>query len=203
LLAPSKLKGGVIFASKSAAEMRLARNSHPGWGYRAAAPDFFRAARIVVAAVAVGAAASASVVLALVDRPVDQTSSVPGAFVQPIQAASTSGSAPHAAQLNSQAALQSQPTKVLGTSGQAGSVAQNEWTADLRTSISAAKVDTVTDEANKAAVAPPLEERPAADLPAQAKPNKKHRAARHYALWNRRFGLQLGEHRHAWGFSGG
>jgi hypothetical protein len=183
--------------------MRQAVNSHSGWGNRAAARDFFRAARIVVAALAVGATASATVVLALVDRRVEQTPSLPGALMQPIQAASTSGSAPHPGQLNSQAAPQSQPTKLFGASGQAGSVAQNEWTADLRTSVSTAKVDTVTDEANKAAVASPLEERPAADLPAQAKPNKKHRAARHYALWNRRFGLQLGEHRHAWGFSGG
>jgi hypothetical protein len=127
---------------------------------------------------------------------------VPGTLVQPIQAASTSASAPHAAQLNSQVAPQSQPTKFFGASGQAGSAAQNE-TADLRTSVSAAKVDTVVDEANKAAVTQPLEERPAGELPAQAKPNKKHRVARHYALWNRRFGLQLGEHRHAWGFSGG
>jgi hypothetical protein len=190
-------------APRSAVEMRQAGYSHPGWGYRASARDFFRAARIVVAALAVGATASAGVVLALVDRPVEQTRSVPGTLVQPIQAASTSGSAPHAAQLSPQAALQSQPTKVFSASGQAGSVAQNEWPADLRTSVSVAKVDTVTNEANKAAVAPPLEERPAADLPVQAKPNKKHRVARHYAFWNRRFGLQLGEHRHAWGFSGG
>jgi len=182
--------------------MRLAGNSHLGWRYRAAAPDFFRAARIVVAAVAVGAAASASVVLALVDRPVDQTSSVPGAFVQPIQAASTSGSAPQAAQLTSRATLQSQPTKVFGTSGEAGSVAQNASTTSLPTSVT--KIDAATGEANKAVVAPSLaEERPAVELPAQAKLNKKHRAARHYASWNRLFGSQLGEHRHAWGFSGG
>jgi hypothetical protein len=182
--------------------MRLARNSRLGWGYRAAAPDFFRAARIVVVAVAVGATASASVVLALVDRPVGQTSSVLGAFVQPIQAASTSGSAPQAAQLTSQATLQSQPTKVFGTSGEAGSVAQNESTTGLPTS--ATKIDAARGDANKAVIAPSLaEERPAAELPAQAKPNKKHRAARHYASWNRLFGSQLGEHRHAWGFSGG
>jgi hypothetical protein len=188
--------------------MRLARNLHPGWGYRAAAPDFFRAARIVVAAVAVGATASASVVLALVDRPVDQPSSVPGAFVQPVQAASTSGNAPHTAQLTSQAALQSQPPKVFGTSGQAGSVAQNESTTNSPTSaltvVSVTKIDAATSEANKAGIAPSLaEQRPAAEPPAQAKPNKKHRTARHYASWNRLFGVQLGEHRHAWGFSGG
>ena len=53
--------------------MHHAKNSHPEWGYLAPAPNFFRAARIVLAATAVGATAGAGVVLSLVDRSVGQT----------------------------------------------------------------------------------------------------------------------------------
>ncbi len=53
--------------------MRFAGNFHPEWGYLAPAPNFMRTARVVVVATAIGATASAAVVLSLAGR------SAPGA----------------------------------------------------------------------------------------------------------------------------
>ena len=73
--------------------MHHAKNSDPEWGYLAPAPNFFRAARIVLAATAVGATAGAGVVLSLVDRSVGQTPVEARMLVRPIQAAPTPDSA--------------------------------------------------------------------------------------------------------------
>jgi hypothetical protein len=53
--------------------MRFAGNFHPEWGYLAPAPNFMRTARVVAVATAIGATASAAVVLSLAER------SAPGA----------------------------------------------------------------------------------------------------------------------------
>jgi hypothetical protein len=48
--------------------MRSAGNFSPEWGYLAPAPSFARTARIVLAAIAIGATAGAGVVLSLIDH---------------------------------------------------------------------------------------------------------------------------------------
>ena len=54
--------------------MRFAGNFNPEWGYVAPAPSFIRTVRIVLVAAAVGATASAAVVVSLVDRPAAEES---------------------------------------------------------------------------------------------------------------------------------
>jgi hypothetical protein len=56
--------------------MRLADNFNPQWGYLAPAPSFLRTARIVLAAVAIGATSGAAVVYALVEPPATENESV-------------------------------------------------------------------------------------------------------------------------------
>ncbi len=80
--------------------MRFAGNFHSEWGYLAPAPNFMRTARIVVVATAIGATASAAVVLSLVDRPdsgpmadASRTLVVVRSLVQPAEAAVTVTSA--------------------------------------------------------------------------------------------------------------
>ena len=110
--------------------MQHAKNSDPEWGYLAPAPSFFRAARIVLAATAVGATAGAGVVLSLVDRSAGQTPVEARMLVRPIQAVPTPDSAPQNAQMNAQASIQNQPTRASGTNGQSGSAAASERSAD-------------------------------------------------------------------------
>ncbi len=70
--------------------MRSAGNFSSEWGYLAPAPSFFRTARIVLVATAIGATAGAGVVLSLVDHPVadgTQTSMAAHAIVTSVHAA--------------------------------------------------------------------------------------------------------------------
>jgi hypothetical protein len=70
--------------------MRSAGNFSSEWGYLAPAPSFFRTARIVLAATAIGATAGAGVVLSLVDHPAaegTQTSMAAHAIVTSVHAA--------------------------------------------------------------------------------------------------------------------
>jgi len=74
--------------------MRFAGNFHPEWGYLAPAPSFMRTVRIVAVATAIGAIASAAVVLSLVGRPAaspvadaGKTVVVVHSLVQPAEAA--------------------------------------------------------------------------------------------------------------------
>jgi hypothetical protein len=184
--------------------MHHAKNSDPEWGYLAPAPSFFRAARIVLAATAVGATAGAGVVLSLVDRSVSQTPVEARMLVRPIQAAPTPDSPPQTAQMNAQASIQNQPTRASGTNAQTVGVAVSERSADGSAQASSiaglVRVPALTDDA-PAKAAPPLAagQPPLAGmLPLQAKANKKHHVAPRYA-W--RGGLF--ERFHAWGFSGG
>ena len=189
--------------------MHHAKNSHPEWGYLAPAPNFFRAARIVLAATAVGATAGAGVVLSLVDRSVGQTPVEARMLVQPIQAAPTPDSAPQTAQMNAKASIQNQPTRASGTNGQSGSAAASERSADgsVQASSIASLVDVpaLTDDTSAkaapslAAGQPPIAGTP----PLQAKANKKHHIAPRYAWRGGLFGHLQGERFHAWGFSGG
>ncbi len=94
--------------------MCSARNFHPEWGYFAPAPSFVRIVQIVLVATAVGAAAGASVVFSLVGRPATETSEIPVAartLAWPVRDASAPLSAPQAAQVSAQAAIQNQPAK--------------------------------------------------------------------------------------------
>ena len=186
--------------------MHHAKNLHPEWGYLAPAPSFFRAARIVLAATAVGATAGAGVVLSLVDRSAGQTPVEARMLVQPIQAMPRPDSAPQNAQMNAEASIQNQPTRASGTNAQTGSAAVSERSADGSAQASSVAglvtVPALTDDTpamapavpSLAAGQPPL----AGMLPLQAKANKKHHVAPRYA-W--RGGLF--ERFHAWGFSGG
>ena len=189
--------------------MHHAKNLHPEWGYLAPAPNFFRAARIVLAATAVGATAGAGVVLSLVDRSAGQTPVEARMLVQPIQAAPTPDSAPQTAQMNAKASIQNQPTRASGTNGQTGSAAASERSADgsVQASSIASLVDVpaLTDDTSAkaapslAAGQPPIAGTP----PLQAKANKKHHIAPRYAWRGGLFGHLQGERFHAWGFSGG
>ena len=191
--------------------MHHAKNSNPQWGYLAPAPNFLRVARIVLAATAVGATAGAGVVLSLVDRSAGQTPVEARMLVRPIQAAPTPDSAPQTAQMNAQASIQNQPMRASGTNGQAGSAAASERSADGSTQAPSiaglVDVPVLTDDTpakapaapSLAAGQPPL----AGMLPLQAKANKKHHVAPHYAWRGGLFGLLQGERFHAWGFSGG
>ena len=191
--------------------MHHARNSHPEWGYLAPAPNFFRAARIVLAATAVGATAGAGVVLSLADRSAGQTPVEARMLVRPIQAVPTPDSAPQTAQMNAQASIQNQPTRASGTNGQAGSAAASERSADwsARASSIAGLVDApaLTDDTPaKAPAAPSLAvgQPPLAGMPPlQVKATKKHHVAPRYAWRGGLFGFLQGEHFHAWGLSGG
>jgi hypothetical protein len=185
--------------------MHHAKNSHPEWGYLAPAPSFFRLARIVLAATAVGATAGAGVVLSLSDRSAGQTPVEARMLMRPIQAVPTPDSAPQAVRMNVQDSIQNQPTRASRTDGQAGSAA-SERSADgsAQASSIAGLVDVpaLTDDTPaKAPAAPSLAagQPPVAGmLTLQAKANKKHHVAPRYA-W--RGGLF--ERFHAWSFSGG
>ena len=187
--------------------MHHAKNSHPEWGYLAPAPNFFRAARIVLAATAVGATAGAGVVLSLVDRSAGQTPVEARMLVRPIEAAPTPDSPPQTAQMNAQGPIRTQPTRASGTNGQAGSAAASQRSADASSIAGLVNVPALTDDTpakapaapSLAAGQPPL----AGMLPLQAKANKKHHVAPHYAWRGGLFGLLQGERFHAWGFSGG
>jgi hypothetical protein len=97
--------------------MRSTGNFHPEWGYLAPAPNFIRTARIVFIAVAVGGMAGASVVFSLVEWPVGETSVAARTLVRPVEAASVPVGIPRAAQVNTQAPIQNQPTKPAPTDG--------------------------------------------------------------------------------------
>lgn len=56
--------------------MRFADNFNPEWGYLAPAPGFMRTARIALVAAAIGATSGAAVVLALIDHPAAEETSV-------------------------------------------------------------------------------------------------------------------------------
>lgn len=191
--------------------MHHAKNSHPEWGYLAPAPNFFRAARIVLAATAVGATAGAGVVLSLVDRSAGQAPVEARMLARPIQAVPTSDSVPQTAQMNAQASIQNQRTGALGTNDQAGSAAASERSADGSTQASSiaglVDVPALTDDTPaKAPAAPSLAsgQPPLAGMvPLQAKANKKHHVAPRYAWRGGLFGPLQGERFHAWGFSGG
>jgi hypothetical protein len=187
--------------------MHHAKNSHPEWGYLAPAPSFFRLARIVLAATAVGATAGAGVVLSLVDRSAGQTPVEAHMFVRPIQAVPTPDSAPQTAQMNAQTSIQNQRTGASGTNGQAGNAAASERSADASSIAGLANVPALTDDTPaKAPAAPSLAagQPPVAGmLPLQATANKKHHVAPRYAWRGGLFGLLQGERFHAWGFSGG
>jgi hypothetical protein len=191
--------------------MHHAKNSHPEWGYLAPAPNFLRAARIVLAATAVGATAGAGVVLSLIDRSAGQTPVEARMLARPIQAAPTPDSPPQTVQMNAQASIQNQRTRASGTNGQAGSGAASERSADWSTQASsiAGLVDgpALTDHTPAKALAAPslaAAQPPVAGMPPlQAKADKKHHVARRYPWRGGLFGLLQGERFHAWGFSGG
>lgn len=191
--------------------MHHAKNLHPEWGYLAPAPSFFRAARIVLTATAVGATAGGGVVLSLIDRSAGQTPVEARMLARPIQAVPTPDSTSQSAQMNAQASIQNQRTRASGTNGQAGSGAASERSADWSTQASsiAGLVDgpALTDDMPaKAPAAPSLAaaQPPAAGiLPLQVKADKKHHVAPRYPWRRGLFGLLQGERFHAWGFSGG
>ncbi len=56
--------------------MRFADNFNPEWGYLAPAPSFMRTARVALVAAAIGATSGAAVVLALIDNPAAEETSV-------------------------------------------------------------------------------------------------------------------------------
>ncbi len=56
--------------------MRFADNFNPEWGYLAPAPSFMRTARVALVAAAIGATSGAAVVLALIDHPAAEETSV-------------------------------------------------------------------------------------------------------------------------------
>ena len=103
--------------------MRRAKSSHLEWGYLAPPPNFFRTARIVLVATAVGATAGAGVVISLVDRTAGQRSVAAGTLVRPIPAGPTPDSAPQADQAS-------------GTNAQAESADASEWSTDRSTHAS-------------------------------------------------------------------
>ena len=94
--------------------MRSARNFHPEWGYLAPAASLIRTVRIVLVATAVGAAAGASVVFSLVDRPATETGEIPVAartLAPPVRATSAPVSMPQATHVSAQAAIRNQSTE--------------------------------------------------------------------------------------------
>ncbi len=56
--------------------MRFADNFNPEWGYLAPAPGFMRTARVALVAAAIGATSGAAVVVALIDQPAAEETSV-------------------------------------------------------------------------------------------------------------------------------
>jgi hypothetical protein len=188
--------------------MRDVANSQLQWGYPAPEPSLFRTAWVVLIATTVGATASAGVVMSLVDRSAGQSSLAAHTVAQPLRVAPPRADAPQTAQVNPQVSNQSRPMKVSGTSGDLGSAAASERRTNPPTTSSVAsdEVNAVTDDTQAQGAAAPsfaASRWSVPDPPTQAKARKKQSVTPRYAWRRGVIGLSLGEHRHAWGFSGG
>ena len=152
--------------------MRSARSFHPEWGYLAPAASLIHTVRIVLVATAVGAAAGASVVFSLVDRPATETDEIPVAartLARPVRAASAPVSMPQATQGSAQAAIQSQSAKPSVANG-------------YERLIVATEPSTGSTAPPPAVTMPTASAAPAADpAPVQNKVTKKHHFASRYA----------------------
>ena len=138
--------------------MPQAMNFHPEWGCLAPAPSFLRTMRTVLVATAVGLIAGGGVVFSLAGQSAGQTSVAGRTLVRPIPAASTSVSAPQAAQLNPRPLNQRESTEVSLDEGQVDGSATNELGASsparLAVAAASAEARTAPKLALKTAVAP-------------------------------------------------
>lgn len=138
--------------------MPQAMNFHPEWGCLAPAPSFLRTMRTVLVATAVGLIAGGGVVFSLAGQSAGQTSVAERTLVRPIPAASTSVSAPQAAQLNPRPLNQRVSTEVSLDEGQVDGSATNELGASsparLAVAAASAEARTAPKLALKTAVAP-------------------------------------------------
>ena len=152
--------------------MRSARNFHPEWGYLAPAASLIRTVRIVLVATAVGAAAGASVVFSLVDRPATETGEIPVAartLAPPVRATSAPVSMPQATHVSAQAAIRNQSTKPSVADG-------------YERRIAATEPSTSSTAPPPAATMPTASAAPATDpAPVRNKATKKHHFASRYA----------------------
>jgi hypothetical protein len=161
--------------------MRSTGNFHPEWGYLAPAPSFIRTARIVFIAVAVGGMAGASVVFSLVERPVGETSVAARTLARPVEAASVPVGTPRAAQMNTQAAIQNQPTKPAPTDGTRAATESSASSSTQPSTSIAAPAEVAAGAASSAKL--PADEAPAAAKAPRVQKNatKKPHAASRYA----------------------
>ena len=189
--------------------MRHATTTRLQWGYPPPTPSAFRTAWVILIATAVGATASASVVVSLVDRSASQTSLSAQPVARLIQASRTRANASQIAQVNPQTSKPGPLAKASTTSSDPESGAAREWSTNRPIELSNVEsndVDAVTD-GTQARGTPPTSVTaarwPVPDPPAQVKPSKRHSVTPRYAWRRGVFGLSLGERQHAWGSSGG
>jgi len=189
--------------------MRHAATTRLQWGYPTRTPSLFRTAWVMLIATAVGATASASVVVSLVDRSAGQTSLAAQPVARLNQASRTRADASRIAQVNPQASNPGPLAKASTTSSDPESGAAPEWSTHRPiepSNVESNNVDAVTD-GTQARGTPPTSVTaarwPVPDPPAQVKPSKRHSATPRYAWRRGVLGLSLGERQHAWGSSGG
>jgi hypothetical protein len=176
--------------------MRSAGNFHPEWGYLAPAPSFMRTARIVLAAMAIGATAGAAVIISLVQRPAADAAntsfaahalvtSVPVVDDPPVAAAPTDE--PAVAQTPVSSPSQSAPAATLSPASSPNPPASSAPSPSKANSISPPPARpgslAALSEPSRAAAAQTeaasaqIPDDAAAEPDATVKPTKKHRTA--------------------------
>jgi hypothetical protein len=185
--------------------MRHTANFNPEWGYLAPTPSFFRTARIVLVATAVGAIVGAGVGFSGVTHQPTESSVAARTLVRPIEAISAGAKTP--AQATRADAASSTEKRSLTVNSQSADGAANEPSASSTTRVAensaVADAPTATDGPGTATIVgrPTATKKPVLNIaPFKKKATKKSNATWRLALRDEPLGL-AGEYyaRRSWG----